>query len=100
MTTSRIDVAAIALSIAFGSVGAVGSTPGSTKEQKLSGTIAPSARLADGSNHRTALKLWQRQSSALSWVPGPEADGSVRALREGVNYLRARDLRLIAPFPR
>jgi len=47
MTTSRISVAAIALSIAFGSVGA-GSTQGSAKDQKLSGTIASSKRMADG----------------------------------------------------
>jgi uncharacterized protein (TIGR02145 family) len=54
MTTRRIDVAAIALSIAFGSVGGVGWTQDSTKEQKLSGTIAPSARLADGKEWTTA----------------------------------------------
>ena len=54
MTTSRIDVAAIALSIVFGSVGGVGSTQGSTKEQKLSGTIASYKRLADGKEWTTA----------------------------------------------
>jgi hypothetical protein len=54
MATSRINAAAIALSIAFGSVGGVGSTQASAQEQTLSGTIAPSKRLADGKEWTTA----------------------------------------------
>src|SRR5207247_10405099 len=54
MTTSRISAAAIALSIAFGSVGGAGSTQGSAKDQKLSGTIVSSKRLADGKEWTTA----------------------------------------------
>jgi uncharacterized protein YfiM (DUF2279 family) len=54
MTTSRISAGAIALSIAFGSGGGVGSTQGSAKDQKLSGTIASSKRLADGKEWTTA----------------------------------------------
>src|SRR5215472_6551468 len=54
MTTSRIGVAAIALGIAFGSVGGAGSTQGSAKDQKQSGTIASSKRLADGKEWTTA----------------------------------------------
>src|SRR5262245_22451447 len=53
MTTSRISAAAIALSIAFGSVGGAGSTQGSAKEQKLSGTIASFKRMADGKEWMT-----------------------------------------------
>jgi len=54
MTTSRISARAIALSIAFGSVGGAGSTPGSAKHQTLSGTIVPSKRMADGKEWTTA----------------------------------------------
>jgi uncharacterized protein (TIGR02145 family) len=54
MTTSRIGTAAIALSIAFGSVGGGGSTQGPGKDQKLPGTIASSKRLADGKEWTTA----------------------------------------------
>jgi hypothetical protein len=38
--------------------------------------------------HHGGEELRQRQSGALSWAPGPEADGSFRALRQGVT---ARD---------
>jgi hypothetical protein len=48
MTTSRIGAAAIALSIAFGFVGAIGSTENPANAQNLSGTIASSKRMADG----------------------------------------------------
>src|SRR5262245_24585722 len=53
MPTSRINAAAIALSIAFGSVGGAGSTQGSADDQKLSGTIASSKRMADGKEWMT-----------------------------------------------
>lgn len=53
MTTSRISASAIALSIAFGSVGGAGSTQSSAKGQKPSGTVA-SKRLADGKEWTTA----------------------------------------------
>src|SRR4030095_4015474 len=54
MTTSRISAVAIALSIAFGLVGAAGSTQDSAKDQNLSGTIASSKRIADGREWTTA----------------------------------------------
>ena len=54
MTPIRIRVVAIALSIAFGSVGGAGSTQGSAKDQNLSGTIASSKRMADGKEWTTA----------------------------------------------
>lgn len=54
MTPSRIGAAAIALSLAFGSVGGGGSTQDSAKDEKLSGTIASSKRLADGKEWTTA----------------------------------------------
>jgi len=54
MTTSRISAVAIALGIAFGFVGGAGSTQGSAKDQKLSGTIASSKRMADGKEWTTA----------------------------------------------
>src|SRR5918995_7505939 len=53
MTTSRISAVAIALSIAFGFVGA-SSTQRSAKDQNLSGTIASSKRMADGKAWTTA----------------------------------------------
>jgi hypothetical protein len=53
MTTSRIGAVAIALSIAFGFVGAAGSTQGSPKDQNVSGTIASSKRMADGKEWTT-----------------------------------------------
>ena len=53
MTPIRIRVVAIALSIAFGSVGSAGSTQRSAKEQSVSGTIA-SKRMADGKEWTTA----------------------------------------------
>lgn len=54
MTTGRISAAAIALSMAFGLVGGAGSTQRSAKDQNLSGTIAPSKRMADGKEWTTA----------------------------------------------
>jgi uncharacterized protein (TIGR02145 family) len=54
MTTSRISAAAVALSIAFGSVGGADSTQGSSKDQKPSGTIVSFKRLADGKEWTTA----------------------------------------------
>ncbi len=54
MTTSRISAVAIALSIAFGSVGGAGSTQGSAEDQKLSGALASSKRMADGKEWTTA----------------------------------------------
>jgi hypothetical protein len=45
---------AIALSIAFGFVAGAGSTQDSAKDQKLSGTIASSKRMADGKEWTTA----------------------------------------------
>ena len=54
MTTSRISAAAIALSIAFGSVGGAGSTQRSTKTHNVSGTISSSKRMADGKEWTTA----------------------------------------------
>jgi uncharacterized protein (TIGR02145 family) len=54
MTRSRSRVAAIALSIALGFVGAAGSTQDSAKGKNLSGTIASSKRMADGKEWTTA----------------------------------------------
>ena len=54
MTTSRISAAVMALSIAFGSGAGAGSTQGSVKNQKMSGTIVSSKRLADGKEWTTA----------------------------------------------
>jgi uncharacterized protein (TIGR02145 family) len=54
MTTSRSSVVAIALSIAFGFVGAAGSTQDSAKDQNLSGTIPSPKRMADGKEWTTA----------------------------------------------
>jgi uncharacterized protein (TIGR02145 family) len=54
MTPSRIRVAAIALSIAFGPVGGAGSTQGVAKDQNVSGTISSSRRMADGKEWTTA----------------------------------------------
>jgi len=53
MTPIRVRVVAIALSIAFGSVGAVGTTQRSAKDQNVSGAI-PSKRMADGKEWTTA----------------------------------------------
>ena len=52
MTTSRMSAVAIALSIAFGFVGA-GSTQRSAKDRNLSGTSASSKRMADGKEWTT-----------------------------------------------
>jgi len=54
MTPIRIRVAAIALSIAFGSVGGAGSTQRLAKDQNVSGTISSSRRMADGKEWTTA----------------------------------------------
>jgi hypothetical protein len=54
MTPIRIRVVAIALSIAFGSVGGAGSTQRSAKDQNVSGTISSSRRMADGKEWTTA----------------------------------------------
>jgi uncharacterized protein (TIGR02145 family) len=53
MTTSRISAVATALSIAFGFVGAAGSTQRSATDRNLSGTIA-AKRMADGKEWTTA----------------------------------------------
>jgi uncharacterized protein (TIGR02145 family) len=53
MTPIRIRVVAIALSIAWGSVGGAGSMERSAKEQNVSGTLA-SKRMADGKEWTTA----------------------------------------------
>ena len=53
MAPTRIRIVAIALSIAFGSVGA-GSTHRSAKDQNVAGTIDSSRRLADGKEWTTA----------------------------------------------
>ena len=53
MTPTRIRIVAIALSIAFGSVGA-GSTHRSAKDQNVAGTIVSSRRMADGKEWTTA----------------------------------------------
>ena len=63
MTTSRIGAVPIALSIAFGFVGGAGSRQGSAKDQKLSGTIASSKRMADGKEWTTANLNVNRSSS-------------------------------------
>jgi hypothetical protein len=63
MTTSRIGAAAIALTIAFGSVGGGGSTPGSATDQKLSGTIASFALLMEsttGWRHTASTALYRQ----------------------------------------
>jgi uncharacterized protein (TIGR02145 family) len=54
MTPIRIRVAAIALSIAFGSVGSAGWTQHSATDQKVSGAISSSRRMADGHEWTTA----------------------------------------------
>ena len=54
MTTSRISVVAIALSIAFGLVAGASSIQRSPKDHNLSGTIASSKRMADGKEWMTA----------------------------------------------
>lgn len=54
MTPIRIRVAAIALSIAFGSVGGAGSTQRSAKDHNESGTTSSSKRMADGKEWTTA----------------------------------------------
>jgi hypothetical protein len=54
MTPIRIRVAAIALSIAFGSVGGVGSAQRLAKDQNVSDTISSSRRMADGKEWTTA----------------------------------------------
>ena len=53
MTPIRIRVAAIALSIAFGSVSGAGSTQRSAKDQNVSGTTSSSRRMADGKEWTT-----------------------------------------------
>jgi uncharacterized protein (TIGR02145 family) len=54
MTPMRIRVAAIALSIAFGSVGGAGSAQRLAKDQNVSDTISSSRRMADGKEWTTA----------------------------------------------
>jgi uncharacterized protein (TIGR02145 family) len=54
MTPIRIRGVAIALSIAFGSVGGAGSMPGSAKDQNVSGTTSSFRRMADGKEWTTA----------------------------------------------
>jgi uncharacterized protein (TIGR02145 family) len=54
MTTIRIHVVAIALSLAFGVVVGAGSTQRSAKDQNVSGTVASSKRMADGKEWTTA----------------------------------------------
>src|SRR5262245_31488258 len=54
MTTSRISAVAIALSIAFGFAGSAGSTQDSAKDQKRSGTIGSSKRMAERREWTTA----------------------------------------------
>jgi uncharacterized protein (TIGR02145 family) len=49
-----IRVVAVALSIAFGSVGCAGSTDRSAKDRNVSGTISSSKRMADGKEWTTA----------------------------------------------
>src|SRR5689334_1279634 len=53
MTTSRIPAVALALSLAFGFGGGVGSTQDSARDQKVSGTIPSSKRMADGKEWTT-----------------------------------------------
>ena len=50
----RIRVVAVALSVAFGSVGGAGSTPSSAIGQNVSGPTASSGRMADGTEWTTA----------------------------------------------
>ena len=54
MTPIRIRVAAIALSIAFGSVGGDGSTQRPAKDKSVSAAISSSKRMADGKEWTTA----------------------------------------------
>jgi uncharacterized protein (TIGR02145 family) len=54
MTPIHIRVLAVALSIAFGSVGGAGSTQPSTKARTVSGTPSSSRRMADGKQWSTA----------------------------------------------
>jgi uncharacterized protein (TIGR02145 family) len=54
VTPIRIRVVAIALSIAFGSVGGARSTQRSAKDQNVSVTISSSRRMADGKEWTTA----------------------------------------------
>jgi uncharacterized protein (TIGR02145 family) len=54
MTPIRISIVAIALSIAFGSIGGAGSTHGSVIDQNVSATIFSPKRMADGKDWTTA----------------------------------------------
>jgi uncharacterized protein (TIGR02145 family) len=54
MTPNRIRVVALALSVAFGSVGGAESTHRSAKDQNVSRTIPSSGRMADGKEWTTA----------------------------------------------
>ena len=54
MTPIRVSVAAIALSIAFGSAGGAGSIERSAKDQNVSGTISSFMRMPDGKEWTTA----------------------------------------------
>ena len=54
MATRRIDVVAIALSLAFGSVAGGCSTESATTARRLPGTVASSKQLADGKEWTTA----------------------------------------------
>ena len=48
MTPIRAGITAIAVGIALGSIGGAGPTQRSTREPKVSGTVPPSRRVADG----------------------------------------------------
>ena len=54
MTLVRVGVAAIAVAIAFGSVGGAGSPQRSAKDQNVSGTISSSKRMLDSKEWTTA----------------------------------------------
>jgi len=54
MTTSRIDVVAIALSLAFGVAAGACSTSRSPSDENVAGAPAPSKRMADGKEWTTA----------------------------------------------
>jgi uncharacterized protein (TIGR02145 family) len=100
MTTSRISAVAIALSIAFGFVSSgAGSTQGSAKDQKLSGTSASSKRMADGKAAYTALL--SGGTSGFNTVLGGNRSGDGKYDRleaHGIYWTVSENDPITAPF--
>jgi uncharacterized protein (TIGR02145 family) len=80
MTPIRIRIVAIAVSIAFGSVGGAGSMPGSAKDQNVAGRTSSFRRMADG-------KTWTTANLNLSASPSYcYDDAEANCLRYGRLY--------------